>query len=69
MYKIIFFDLDGTLLDTLDDLADSANLMLRTKGYPERSVEEIRQFVGNGMINLVERCLPYKVADEEFQSC
>ena len=69
MYKLVIFDLDGTLLDTLEDLADSANLMLKTKGYPERSVEEIRQFVGHGMRNLVERCLPCKVSDEIFQSC
>lgn len=69
MYKLVIFDLDGTLLDTLEDLADNANEMLRTKGYPERSVEEIRQFVGNGMKNLVERCLPYKVSEKEFQFC
>lgn len=69
MYKVIIFDLDGTLLDTLTDLADSANAMLRQKGYPERSVEEIRQFVGHGMKNLVERCLPYKVSDDVFHSC
>ena len=69
MYKTVFFDLDGTLLDTLEDLADSANDMLIKRGYPERSVEEIRQFVGNGMKNLVERCLPYKVDDSEFQIC
>lgn len=69
MYRLVLFDLDGTLLDTLEDLADSANEMLRTKGYPERSVEEIRQFVGNGMKNLVERCLPHKVSDKEFYDC
>ncbi|MBQ7956846.1 MAG: HAD family hydrolase [Clostridia bacterium] len=69
MYKLVIFDLDGTLLDTLEDLKDGANAMLKSKGYPERSVEEIRQFLGNGMKNLVERCLPYKVSEEEFQAC
>lgn len=44
----ILFDLDGTLLDTLADLADSVNHVLASFGYPQRTVEEVRQFVGNG---------------------
>lgn len=54
----IIFDLDGTLLDTLDDLMDSMNAMLRKFGYPERTREEIRRFVGNGAENLVYRAVP-----------
>ncbi len=55
MYKAVIFDLDGTLLDTLEDLADSVNEMLRKFSCPERTLEEIRSFVGNGMKKLVER--------------
>ncbi len=69
MYKLIIFDLDGTLLDTLEDLADSANAMLSHFGFEKRTVDEIRQFVGNGMRNLVERCLPYKIAEDEYEKC
>ena len=54
----ILFDLDGTLLDTLQDLADSLNHTLRCFGYPERTMEEIRRFVGNGVLVLVTRAIP-----------
>ena len=47
----IVFDLDGTLLNTLDDLADSTNYALTQFGFPTRSVEEVRRFVGNGCAN------------------
>ena len=49
MRKTLLFDLDGTLLNTLEDLRDSTNFALRTYGYPERSLEEVRRFVGNGL--------------------
>lgn len=65
MYKAVIFDLDGTLLDTLQDLYESANKMLLYGGYPLRTIDEIRQFVGNGMKNLVKRCLPRGVNEEE----
>lgn len=58
------FDLDGTLLDTLDDLKDSMNYILRQNNFPERSRDEIRSFVGNGLRKLVERALPEK---DEFE--
>ena len=48
MYKAIIFDLDGTLLNTLDDLAAACNHALLACGYPARTVEEVRAFVGNG---------------------
>ena len=57
MYECIVFDLDGTLLDTLEDLADSVNYALEKNGLPQRTIEEVRSFVGNGMKNLMERAV------------
>ncbi len=57
MYKYYLFDLDGTLLDTLDDLADSVNAALTAYGLPKRERKEIRAFLGNGMINLLTRAV------------
>ena len=54
----ILFDLDGTLLDTLEDLTDGTNHVLRAFGYPERTKEEIRRFVGNGARRLIEQAVP-----------
>ena len=54
----ILFDLDGTLLDTLQDLADSLNHTLTRFGYPTRTVEETRRFVGNGVLKLIELAVP-----------
>lgn len=52
------FDLDGTLLDTLGDLAASVNYALRTHGMPEHSLDDVRRFVGNGVRKLMERAVP-----------
>ena len=57
-YALAIFDMDGTILDTLDDLADSLNYALKACGYPERSLDEARRFVGNGIMKLIERALP-----------
>lgn len=57
-YKAIIWDLDGTLLDTLQDLSDAVNHSLTKYGLATRTVEEIRAFVGNGIRNLVERAVP-----------
>lgn len=57
-YKAVIFDLDGTLLDTLEDLADSVNHVLKEAGYPTRTIEEVRAFVGNGIRKLIERSVP-----------
>ena len=57
-YKTFIFDLDGTLLDTLQDLADSVNHALRQYGMPEHSLDDIRRFVGNGVRLLMERAVP-----------
>ena len=66
MYQTIIFDLDGTLLNTLDDLKDAVNDILQKYGYPERNMDEIRNFVGNGLKLLMERALPYSVNQEQF---
>ena len=55
---LVIFDLDGTLLNTLDDLAVAANHALKVCGFAPRSVEECRNFVGNGVSKLLERSLP-----------
>lgn len=55
----VIFDLDGTLLNTLEDLRDSVNVMMRRHGYPEHSLEQIRNFVGNGVGNLIARSIPH----------
>ena len=55
----VIFDLDGTLLNTLDDLRDSVNVIMRRHGYPEHSLEQIRNFVGNGVGNLIARAIPH----------
>ena len=57
-YKTYIFDLDGTLLSTLADLAASTNYALRTPHMPERSLDEVRRFVGNGVKKLMERAIP-----------
>lgn len=56
--KAVIFDLDGTLLDTLADLRNSVNAALEAFGYPARTTDEVRRFVGNGIAKLVERALP-----------
>lgn len=57
-YELIIFDLDGTILDTLEDLADSTNYALEVNGFPTRTIDEVRQFVGNGIAKLIERAVP-----------
>ena len=58
--RYAIFDLDGTLLNTLDDLMNSMNYILRENNFPERSRDEVRRFVGNGLRKLVERAIPEK---------
>ena len=61
------FDLDGTLLDTLDDLSDSCNATLKNLGYPERTRDEVRTFVGNGIRRLMENALPGGSHNPDFE--
>ena len=65
-YKAVIFDLDGTLLNTLEDLTDAVNHVMRQFNYPEHTIEEIRSFVGNGIKLLIERSLPYGKDNPEF---
>lgn len=65
MIKAVIFDLDGTLLDTITDLANASNTALRTLGYPEHEVEAYKQFVGDGRRNLILRMLPEAAAKDE----
>lgn len=66
-YESVIFDLDGTLLNTLEDLADGVNFCMRSNGYPERTLEEVRRFVGNGIRRLMEQAVPEAVKGEEFE--
>ena len=65
-YKAVIFDLDGTLLDTLEDLADSLNRVLHDRGLPTHPTEAFRYFVGSGAAKLVLRALPLEKRNEEF---
>ena len=65
--KAILFDLDGTLLDTLQDLTASTNYALHHFGLPERSLEEVRSFVGNGVRRLMKQAVPPHITDSQFE--
>ncbi len=58
MIKTVIFDLDGTLLNTLEDLKEATNFALSKYNYPTRTLEEVRCFVGNGVRKLIERAVP-----------
>ena len=57
-YELAVFDMDGTILDTLEDLKNSLNFALRENGFPERTTDEVRRFVGNGVRKLIDRAAP-----------
>ncbi len=65
----LLFDLDGTLLDTLDDLVDAVNGALLAMGRPQRTRREIRRFLGNGTARLIELCLPQGTRDPVYAAC
>ncbi|MBQ3744510.1 MAG: HAD family hydrolase [Prevotella sp.] len=67
-YSAYIFDLDGTLLDTLDDLAASVNYALRTHGMPEHTNDDVRRFVGNGVRKLMERAIPDGASNPDFEA-
>ena len=64
--RLAVFDLDGTLLDTIGDLAASCNVMLAQRGLPEHSLDDYRSMVGNGIMRLVERALPEHLRTAEY---
>ena len=68
-YNAVIFDLDGTLLNSLEDIRDSVNEILNRYHYPKRSLEQIRSFVGNGAINLIRRALPEGTDEQEVEKC
>ncbi|MCR5336932.1 MAG: HAD family hydrolase [Lachnospiraceae bacterium] len=67
-HKAVIFDMDGTILDTLDDLAGSVNHSLALFGYPTRSRDEIRSFLGNGMIRLIHLSVPDGISKEQEEA-
>ena len=67
-YDTVIFDLDGTLLNTLEDLADAVNFVMRANEYPERTIEEVRCFVGNGIRRLMELAVPEGVSEDTFEN-
>lgn len=68
-YKTYIFDLDGTLLNTLNDLAASTNYALRQFAMPEHDIDSIRRFVGNGVRLLMERAIPDGARNPQFEEC
>lgn len=67
-YNTYIFDLDGTLLNTLTDLAASCNYALRKHGMPEHSIDDVRRFVGNGVRLLMERAVPGGADNPDFEA-
>ena len=67
-YDTYIFDLDGTLLDTLNDLAAAVNYALRSHEMPEHSLDDVRRFVGNGVRKLMERAVPNGIENPDFDA-
>lgn len=65
-YDAVIFDLDGTLLNTLDDLTDAVNHVMEQFNYPTHTINDVRSFVGNGIKLLIERSLPYGSSTPDF---
>ncbi|KZL92313.1 HAD family hydrolase [Clostridium magnum] len=68
-YDTVIFDLDGTLLNTLDDLTDSVNYALELHNFPCRTIEEVRSFVGNGVARLMELAIPDGYNNPKYENC
>lgn len=68
-YNTVIFDLDGTLLNTLEDLADSVNFALESFNYPTRTYQEIRSFIGNGVKDLLTKSVPTGTDEESILKC
>lgn len=68
-YDAVIFDLDGTLTDTLEDLKNSVNYALGEFGFPERTLDEVRSFVGNGVRRLIYLSVPENTPQETAEEC
>jgi len=68
-YLSIIFDLDGTLLDTLDDIAESVNMVLTSHGFPPHQTEAYKIFLGNGLHNLISRSVPEATGESVIHDC
>ncbi len=66
MTKLLIFDLDGTLINSVYDLAHAANTIFRKYGFPEHKVEDFNQFVGSGIYKMLQRALPSEVRETEL---
>ncbi len=69
MIKAVIFDMDGTILDTLEDLKESTNFALKSFGFPTRTLDEVRNFVGNGVRILFERAVPKNCDKNTLEKC
>lgn len=67
-YKLVMFDLDGTILNTLQDLTDSVNTVLRRHGFPTHSLDAVRSFVGNGIFTLIQKAVPANTEEEKLNA-
>ena len=65
-YELAIFDMDGTILDTLEDLKNALNYSLEHHGYPTRSLDEVRRFVGNGIRRLITLGAPEGTSEESI---
>ena len=68
-YNTVLFDLDGTLIDTLEDLTDSVNLVMDREGYQEKTIEDVKNGIGEGYRFLMEACLPEGTEPSEIDRC
>nr|WP_301845290.1 HAD family hydrolase [uncultured Ruminococcus sp.] len=66
--KLVIFDMDGTILDTLEDLKDALNHVLTQHSFPVRTLDEVRRFVGNGIYKLIERGVPAGTPQQEIDA-
>ena len=69
MAKLIIFDLDGTLIDSIPDILYNINIMLKHFGYKERTYGDIRSFIGNGARNLVKRSIGEEISEDRLDEC
>ena len=64
-YRLAMFDLDGTILNSLEDLTDSVNAVLLRHGFPTHSLDAVRSFVGNGILKLIQKAVPAGIGEEK----